>query len=952
MVVNDVSGLNPVRVAAIVTPETVEDVCAAIRGSRGPISIGGGRYSMGGQTASADSLHLDMRRLNRVAALCVERKIIRVQAGMRWSDIQRALDPYDLSVKIMQTYANFTVGGSLGVNVHGRYVGLGPMILSVLSISVVLADGRLVEASPTENAEIFFGAIGGYGGIGVIVEAALQVTDNTRVERVVEKLPVEAYPDHFRRAVQGGRAVFHNADLYPPHFTTLRSVTWVETGKPATCPGRLMPTRRRYPLQRYGLWAVSETPFGKWRREFLFDPVLYAARKVHWRNYEAGYDVAELEPASRQHKTYLLQEYFVPAARFGDFVPCMAEILRRHGVNVLNVSVRHAAADPGSLLAWAREEVFAFVLYHKQDVARHAGSQAAVWTRELIGAALELGGSFYLPYQAHATPSQFHRAYPNACALFAIKRRFDPDFRFRNALWDRYYDSHGAPQVSMAPQPSRFRTVYGDTVRRDAFFRFLQNIFRLYPEDRFHALIEEACAAHGSDAEIYRAVQDGLPDIKPFLADLTFGVPALRKQQREMARQTVEILNGRQCIDGYVEIGTTGRYVSDLRDRCDIEGPVYLVNDAAPTNGPADILERGRLAKVGRFVDLRDYRPIRAGDIQDASVDLVSCYIGLHHAQPDRLDGFLRSIARVLRPGGLFVLREHDVDRPAMDAFVSLAHTVFNAGLGVSWKDDSEERRHFAPLDRWRALLAAQGFEDTGHRLQQAHDPSANTLMAFRKPVGAQGAGGGSGTLALRPGDPDIAEAAASLIYESSHELMDFMFRDRALAERVLAKLFRKTGGHFSHRFATMAALDGRTVGLELGYDRDQLAAQDLQGGLNLLTNSPVSLWPRLLTTVRSVTADYVPAPSEGAYYINNIAVTPDCRGHGVGAQLLRAACERAARDGYDTIELDVTETNDGAIGFYKAHGFEIVSRSGSADLHGTHGLPLLLRAKLRRPAF
>ena len=31
-------------------------------------------------------------------------------------------------------------------------------------------------------------------------------------------------------------------------------------------------------------------------------------------------------------------------------------------VNVLNVSIRHARADPGSLLAWAREECFAFVV--------------------------------------------------------------------------------------------------------------------------------------------------------------------------------------------------------------------------------------------------------------------------------------------------------------------------------------------------------------------------------------------------------------------------------------------------------------------------------------------------------------------------------------------------------------------------------------------------------------
>ena len=193
-------------------------------------------------------------------------------------------------------------------------------------------------------------------------------------------------------------------------------------------PYRLQPHRRAYPLESYFLWAISETPFGKWRREWLIDPLLYLSSPVHWRNYEAGYDVAELEPPSRKHRTYVLQEYFVPVERFDEFVPKMAEILQRHRVNVLNVSIRHALADPGSLLAWARGETFAFVLYYKQRTRENARERVAVWTRELIDAVLAVGGTYYLPYQPHATHEQFHRAYPRAKELFALKRKLDPGF--------------------------------------------------------------------------------------------------------------------------------------------------------------------------------------------------------------------------------------------------------------------------------------------------------------------------------------------------------------------------------------------------------------------------------------------------------------------------------------------------------------------------------------------
>ncbi|MGH9932714.1 MAG: FAD-binding protein, partial [Pyrinomonadaceae bacterium] len=103
-------------------------------------------------------------------------KTITVEAGTRWRQIQEHIDSANLAVKIMQSYANFTVGGSLSVNAHGRYVGLGPVILSVKSLQIVLADGAIVEASPTHNPDIFNGVIGGYGGLGLIVEATLELT--------------------------------------------------------------------------------------------------------------------------------------------------------------------------------------------------------------------------------------------------------------------------------------------------------------------------------------------------------------------------------------------------------------------------------------------------------------------------------------------------------------------------------------------------------------------------------------------------------------------------------------------------------------------------------------------------------------------------------------------------------------------------------------------------------
>lgn len=439
-VVNDVSQINPIAVERIVAPISVDEIQRAVGEHTGKVSIGGGRFSMGGQIATENSLHIDMRKMTRILDFSKTDKRIVVEAGCTWRQIQEYIDPHGLSLKIMQSYANFTVGGSLSVNAHGRYMGLGPIVLAVERFKIVLADGSLVEASATHNSEIFYGAIGGYGGLGVIVEVTMKLVDNEPLARESVLLPRSAYRSYFQRTMRGDKTiVLHNGTLYPPRYDRVRVVNWRRTDRPLTVMDRLRPKGDSHWLDRQALWLLSEVPFGKELRQHVVDPLLLRRPVVVWRNFEASYDVAEVEPSSRKRSTYVLQEYFVPLAHFDDFVSRMAAVLRNRRVNVINIAVRHANPDPGTLLAWAREEVFAFVIYYKQGITPSAKKRVATWTRELIGASLSVGGSYYLPYQVHATSEQFHRAYPRADEFFALKRRFDPLGKFSNKLWDKYY---------------------------------------------------------------------------------------------------------------------------------------------------------------------------------------------------------------------------------------------------------------------------------------------------------------------------------------------------------------------------------------------------------------------------------------------------------------------------------------------------------------------------------
>lgn len=439
LLVSNVTQLYSVRVARIASPHTAADVVKALAAWPGKVAVGGGRYSMGGQVAVADGLHIDMRGMNKLVWLRAAQRQVRVQAGMRWRELQGLIDPHGLAVKTMQSYANFTVGGAVSVNAHGRYVGNGPVGHSVRALQLVLADGQVVEANRQQNASLFRAALGGYGAVGVITEIELNLVPNERMERVVKPVRLEDYPAFFRDQVQADEAsLMHNADLMPPHFDEPVSVTWRRTELPLTEPARLVPQGQSYALEQNAIWLMTEVPGAERLRKAVVHPLLNKGRAVVWRNHEASLDAAELEPRTRRISTYVLQEYFVPPRHFVAFARCMAKVLREHDVEALNVSVRHSPADVDAMLPWAKEEVFSFVLYYKQRT--HARAQQAVgeWTRALIDLVLQHEGRYYLPYQLHATPQQFNQAYPEARALRECKQRVDPRGVFANELWAKY----------------------------------------------------------------------------------------------------------------------------------------------------------------------------------------------------------------------------------------------------------------------------------------------------------------------------------------------------------------------------------------------------------------------------------------------------------------------------------------------------------------------------------
>ncbi len=157
---------------------------------------------------------------------------------------------------------------------------------------------------------------------------------------------------------------------------------------------------------------------------------------------------------------------------------------------------------------------------------------------------------------------------------------------------------------------------------------------------------------------------------------------------------------------------------------------MYAMNDKQRLT---DRIQCGGRLSYDTFVPLNDYAPIPEA-IPNNSVDLVVCFIGLHHIPQEKLQSFVASIRRILRPGGTFILRDHDITSPKVASMAHAAHSVFNAIVTAETvESETAEYRNFQPLSYWISLLEHNGFKVGTERLLQAGDPTINTLVKFTK---------------------------------------------------------------------------------------------------------------------------------------------------------------------------------------------------------------------------
>ncbi len=212
----------------IVQANDVYDVIAAVKLAQREnlrVAVRSGGHSWAGNHLRDGGLLLDVARLDEVR---IDAKSMRATAGPGRAG-------FDLAMRLARLGLFFPAGHCKGVCLGGYLLqggygwhsrALGPACMSVEAIDVVTADGQLLHASATENADLYWSARGaGPGFFGVVTRFHLRLYRRPKIIGLaLQHFSIDLLEEVFRWAHAVGPQVPASVELM---LMLSRHVTWV-----------------------------------------------------------------------------------------------------------------------------------------------------------------------------------------------------------------------------------------------------------------------------------------------------------------------------------------------------------------------------------------------------------------------------------------------------------------------------------------------------------------------------------------------------------------------------------------------------------------------------------------------------------------------------------------------------------------------------------------------------
>ena len=169
----------------VIAPRSVDQLRDAVGFARDhrdvPLGVLSAGHGISGRSINNGGLVLDVSGFDEIALVDAATGRVRIGPGARWADVARALAPHGLAIS-SGDYGGVGVGGLAtagGIGWFAREHGL--TIDRMRAVDVMLADGRLVRASETDEPDLFWAMRGAGANFGIAVSFEF---DAVRVGRI------------------------------------------------------------------------------------------------------------------------------------------------------------------------------------------------------------------------------------------------------------------------------------------------------------------------------------------------------------------------------------------------------------------------------------------------------------------------------------------------------------------------------------------------------------------------------------------------------------------------------------------------------------------------------------------------------------------------------------------------------------------------------------------------
>lgn len=440
----DYTGLIPTKVARVeqaTSRDQLQQLILQANAEGKKIAIAGLQHSQGGHTFFDDAIIVDMRTFNKVLAIDSVNKTVKVEAGATFDDVQQAIAPHGLALKVTQSQSIFTVGGSLSINAHGRDIRNGSMASNVEELTLLTPTGQ-IEVLKKGDDKLRY-VLGGYGLFGVMLDVTLSVTDDEFYTMETDHITVRDYMDYFEQVQKDTNIAMHYARLSvaPASFLEeIYTVNYHRTESAAPLPA----------LADEQLVKLRKAALDLGRQGGRFEDLFWRIQKEH-ATLQVG-SVVSRNNVMRSESTFMaftkpgkvevLQEFFVPVEAFPDYIDALKAYVpandRGSSVKVHNITIRYTPRDELTKLNYAREEMLAFVVLIQHGLKEDEIAEVTDFIRGWTDITLAHGGTYYLPYYPYQTAEQFIVAYPNAQQFAKKKAQLDPNQVFVNHFYENY----------------------------------------------------------------------------------------------------------------------------------------------------------------------------------------------------------------------------------------------------------------------------------------------------------------------------------------------------------------------------------------------------------------------------------------------------------------------------------------------------------------------------------